>query len=67
MLGKNIAIAGLGLLGIYFLIFHTAPLPLNHDSIGLPPFHIVHGIFGLILLAAAIYLWRKGKNTKSQV
>lgn len=66
MQGKSIAIVVLGLVGIYFLIFHTDPLPFNHDSIGLPPFHIVHAIFGIILLGAAVYLWRKSKNTKSQ-
>ncbi len=66
MQGRTIAIVGLALVGVYFLIFHTAPLPFNHDSIGLPPFHVVHAVFGIILLAVAAYLWRKGKDTKSQ-
>ena len=66
MQSKTIVPVVLGLVGIYFLIFHTEPLPFNHDSIGLPPFHVVHGIFGIILLASAAYLWHKSKNTKSQ-
>lgn len=66
MQGKSIAVVVLGLLGVYFLVFHTDPLPLNHDSIGLPPFHVVHAIFGLILLGAAGYMWKKGMGSKSQ-
>ena len=66
MQGKSIATVVIGLVGVYFLIFHTDPLPFNHDSIGLPPFHVVHSIFGIILLAVAAYLWRKSKDTKSQ-
>ncbi|MCH7541711.1 hypothetical protein IH981_02970 [Patescibacteria group bacterium] len=66
MQGKSIGIVVLGLVGIYFLIFHTEPLPFNHDSIGLPPFHIAHAIFGIILLGAAGYLWKKGMKSKSQ-
>lgn len=62
MQGKSIAVIVLGLVGIYFLIFHSEPLPFSHDAIGLPPFHIVHAIFGIILLGAAVYLWRKNKN-----
>ena len=66
MQSKSIVTVVIGLVGVYFLIFHTDPLPFNHDSIGLPPFHVVHAIFGIILLAAAAYLWRKSKDTKSQ-
>lgn len=66
MQSKSIVTVVIGLVGVYFLIFHTDPLPFNHDSIGLPPFHVVHAIFGIILLAVAAYLWRKSKDTKSQ-
>ncbi len=65
MQGKIISTV-LGLAGIYFLIFHTDPLPFNHDAIGLPPQHVIHSIFGIILLAAAIYLGRKSMKTKNQ-
>ncbi len=60
MQGKSIGIVVLGLVGVYFLIFHSEPFPFSHDAIGLPPYHIVHGIFGLILIAAAAFLWKKG-------
>lgn len=56
----------LGLLGVYFLIFHSDPFPFNHDAIGLPPVHDVHRIFGVILLGAAIYLGWKSMKTKTQ-
>ena len=65
MQGKILAPIVLGLVGIYFLIFHSEPLPFSHDAIGLPPFHVVHAIFGIILLAGAVYLWKKNKSSKN--
>jgi len=62
MQNKIIAPIVLGIVGVYFLVFHTAPLPLNHDSIGFPPYHMVHSVFGIILLAAGAYIWHKGKK-----
>ncbi|MCH7641501.1 hypothetical protein IID22_04875 [Patescibacteria group bacterium] len=59
MQGKSIGLVVLVVAGLYFLVFHTEPFPLNHNAIGLPPFHTVHAVFGVILLAAAGYLWRK--------
>lgn len=56
---KTISMVALVIAGIYFLLFHTAPLPLSHDAIGLPPFHIVHTGFGFILLLVAGYVWKK--------
>ena len=50
------------LLGLYFLIVHTAPLPLNHEAIGLGTNHMVHRLFGVILLAGAGFLWWKNKR-----
>ena len=66
MQGKFIGIVVLGIVGIYFLIFHSEPFPFSHDAIGLPPFHIIHGIFGLILLAAAAYLLKQEMISKNQ-
>ena len=66
MQGKFIGIVVLGIVGIYFLIFHSEPFPFSHDAIGLPPFHIIHGIFGLILLAVAAYLLKKEMSSKNQ-
>ncbi|MEK7073972.1 MAG: hypothetical protein AAB960_01430 [Patescibacteria group bacterium] len=56
---KTVAVSVLVLLGVYFLLFHTAPFPLNHEAIGLPPFHTVHAIFGVVLLGAAAFVWKK--------
>jgi len=47
------------LLGLYFVFFHTDPFPFNHEFIGLPPFHTLHTIFGVALIAGAAYLWKK--------
>lgn len=56
---KIVSISVLVLLGVYFMFFHTYPFPLNHDTIGLPPFHMVHTIFGVVLLAGALYVWKR--------
>ena len=66
MLGKSILNVILALVGIYFLIFHTEPLPFSHDAIGLPPFHVVHAIFGIILLSVAAFMWHKSKKANTQ-
>lgn len=59
MNAKKVLVIALAIVGIYFLIFHTAPLPFSHDAIGLPPYHAVHAGFGVILLVIAGYLGRK--------
>lgn len=59
MKGKNVAVLLLVLAGVYFLLFHTPPFPFSHEAIGLPPFHVVHAIFGLVLLGVAGYVWKK--------
>lgn len=56
---KTVGIFVLVVLGVYFMFFHTYPFPLNHELIGLPPFHTVHTIFGIVLIAAAAYIWKK--------
>jgi len=56
---KTFGVVALVLLGIYFMFFHTYPFPLNHEAIGLPPYHTVHTIFGVVLLAGAVYVWKK--------
>ena len=56
---KSVSVMLLVLLGVYFALFHTAPFPFNHEAIGLPPFHTVHAIFGVVLLVAAAYIWKK--------
>lgn len=59
MNGKKISVLLLTIGGIYFLLFHRSPFPINHEAIGLPPFHTVHAIFGVILLLIALYLAKK--------
>ena len=56
---KSISVFVLVVLGIYFLVFHTPPFPFSHEAIGLPPFHLVHAIFGAILLVGAYVVWNK--------
>ena len=54
MKGKTVGVTLLVVLGVYFLLFHA-----SHEAIGLPPYHTLHSVFGLILLGAAFYLGRK--------
>jgi len=56
---KSVSIVILLTLGVYFLLFHTAPFPFNHEAIGLPPLHTVHTIFGVALFVIAAYIWKK--------
>ena len=62
---RTIATVVLVLLGLYFLVWHTAPLPLNHEAIGLGINHMAHRVFGIILLVAAGYLWKFKGTQKS--
>lgn len=49
------------LVGLYFTVWHFPPLPFNHQDVGLGKFHAGHAIFGIVLLAAAGYLWTRKK------
>ncbi len=63
--GSRLAlIAILIIVGLYFLIFHKDPLPLNHEAIGLGKgdFHIAHAIIGLILISGGVVVWRKSRT-----
>lgn len=60
MKGKSMKIRALVVVGVYFLLFHSEPFPLSHNAIGLPPYHVIHAIFGALLLAGAAKL-RKTK------
>ena len=59
MKGKSVEVAVLVVVGVYFLLFHSEPFPLNHEAIGLPPYHVAHAVFGALLLAGAVWLRRK--------
>lgn len=59
MQGKSVKVMVLVVLGVYFLLFHSEPFPLNHDAVGLPPYHTVHAVFGVLLLIGAAKLGRK--------
>ena len=55
---KNIVIIVLVLLGVYWLVDHYAPLPLNHESFGLYN-HTIHRAIGIVCLGlAAFFVWR---------
>jgi hypothetical protein len=60
---KNTIVIILVLLGLYWLFDHYAPLPLNHESLGLYA-HNIHRVIGIVLLAAAVFfVWKwKFKN-----
>lgn len=61
---KIIVLAVLVVLGLYWLVVHSDPLPFNHDSFGLYD-HTMHRTLGVILLAAAGgvgYAWKDKKK-----
>ena len=59
--GRLALIAALIIIGLYFLIDHMDPLPLNHEAIGLGKLHLAHAAFGVVLIAGALYIWRKSR------
>jgi len=63
---KQIIVIILALLGLYLLLVHQAPLPFNHEEIGLGTNHPVHGAIGIILLVGAGFLWHKNRKKKVQ-
>ncbi len=60
---KNLIIIILVLSGIYWLVDHYAPFPLNHESLGLYA-HTIHRIVGVVLLAIAAFFGWKWKFKK---
>jgi len=56
---KQITVAILVIAGVYMLLFHSSPFPFSHDAIGLPPYHGIHALIGLVLLGAAAYFWKR--------
>lgn len=59
---KQVVSIILSLAGLYFLLDHTPPFPLNHEVIGLGTNHLAHSLLGIILLVVAGYLWWKNKG-----
>ena len=61
---KLVLVAVLIVAGLYFVIDHTPPLPLNHEAVGLGTNHMMHSAFGLVLLAVAGFVWWRGRKKK---
>ncbi len=52
--------------GLYLLVFHKPPLPLNHEDVGLGMFHTVHDVIGVVLLAiAGVIVWRAWRSERA--
>ena len=51
--------------GIYFLLFHRDPLPLNHEFVGLGNVHFVHDVIGIALIGIAGFLWWRSRRRVS--
>lgn len=49
--------------GLYLLLDHAPPFPLNHEDIGLGKTHLAHSVFGVVALIGAVVLWRRGPKT----
>ncbi len=63
---KLVLIAVLVIAGLYFVIDHTPPLPLNHEAVGLGTNHMVHTIVGVVLFVVAGAIWWQGKSKKKK-
>ena len=60
---KLVLVAVLVILGLYFVIDHTAS-PINHEAVGLGTNHMMHTLFGIVLLAVAGFVWWRGRKKK---
>ncbi len=58
----RVVVVILVILGLYLLLDHVPPLPLNHEDIGLGKEHIAHAVGGIVLLAGGVFLWRRGRT-----
>jgi hypothetical protein len=58
---KALVVILLVIIGLYWLIDHAAPLPLNHESFGLYN-HTIHRIIGVVFFVAAGIVWWKWKK-----
>lgn len=65
---KNTILIVLILIGLYWLVDHAAPLPFNHESLGLYN-HNIHRVIGLLFFAVAgFFAWKwKSNNGKTTV
>ena len=55
---KTTLIILLIIVGLYWLVDHAAPMPLNHESFGLYE-HTIHRVIGLVfLVAAGFFTWK---------
>ncbi len=57
---KIIVIIILMLLGIYWLVDHTSPMPFNHESFGLFE-HNIHRLIGVVFFITAVVVGLKWK------
>jgi hypothetical protein len=49
--------------GLYLLLDHSPPFPLNHEDIGLGKTHLAHAAFGVVALVGSVVLWRRSGRT----
>ena len=49
--------------GLYFVLFHRDPMPLNHESVGLGNLHFVHDIIGVVLIGIAGFIWWRARRS----
>ena len=62
--GRSIVVIILVVVGIYLLIWHSSPLPGNHEDIGLGKQHVVHAVIGVVLLIGAFLIIRRSRSAK---
>ncbi len=68
-MAQRIVAVVLGIVGLYLNIWHTSPLPFDHYSVfgrGFGEQHSLHAFIGLVLIAAAVWLWLRARNVAAR-
>lgn len=57
------------IVGLYFDLWHSPPLPFNHFQVfgrGFGAQHSIHAFIGLILIVAAYWLWMRARAMSAE-
>ena len=70
-MAQRIVAVVVGVVGLWLNLWHSSPLPFNHFAVfgggrdGFGSMHSLHSLIGLVLIAAAVWLWMRATQRTS--